>query len=166
MKITTQNFPKFMLVTPEFPSRGSSPVSPRIKTNSAIMQRLDFEHWAALSAQLIVCPLIMVMTDVNIDASLCELFVSASCHCAVQTVSSLQGGRVQFKSTCPVEVSHLDHLVLTVKNVPDTIQFYTSVLGMEVVTFKVSQRHFCFLRISYLFFSFPPITLVLTEPHR
>ncbi|KAK0154553.1 Glyoxalase domain-containing protein 5 [Merluccius polli] len=39
-------------------------------------------------------------------------------------------------STCPVEVSHLDHLVLTVKSVPDTINFYSSVLGMKVITFK------------------------------
>ncbi|KAG8004373.1 Glyoxalase domain-containing protein 5 [Nibea albiflora] len=46
-------------------------------------------------------------------------------------------GLVKYKSTCPVEVSHLDHLVLTVKSVPDTVSFYTSVLGMEVITFKV-----------------------------
>uniref|UniRef100_A0A3B5PP63 Glyoxalase domain-containing protein 5 n=1 Tax=Xiphophorus maculatus TaxID=8083 RepID=A0A3B5PP63_XIPMA len=47
---------------------------------------------------------------------------------------------VRFKATCPVEVSHLDHLVLTVKSVPDTINFYTSVLGMEVVTFKGNRK--------------------------
>lgn len=71
---------------------------------------------------------------------------------AIQRVSNQQVGRVQFKSSCPVEVSHLDHLVLTVKNVPDTIKFYTSVLGMEVVTFKVCQWHLCFLRASVLIF--------------
>ncbi|XP_008418296.1 glyoxalase domain-containing protein 5 [Poecilia reticulata] len=47
---------------------------------------------------------------------------------------------VRSKATCPVEVSHLDHLVLTVKSVPDTINFYTSVLGMEVVTFKGNRK--------------------------
>uniref|UniRef100_A0A3P8TLX4 Glyoxalase domain-containing protein 5 n=1 Tax=Amphiprion percula TaxID=161767 RepID=A0A3P8TLX4_AMPPE len=45
-----------------------------------------------------------------------------------------------FKTTCPVEVSHLDHLVLTVKSVPDTINFYSSVLGMEVITFKGNRK--------------------------
>ncbi|XP_075888968.1 glyoxalase domain-containing protein 5 [Nelusetta ayraudi] len=58
----------------------------------------------------------------------------------VQRVSNQQVGHVQFKSSCPVEVSHLDHLVLTVKSVPDTIKFYTSVLGMEVVTFKGDRK--------------------------
>lgn len=57
-----------------------------------------------------------------------------------QRVSSQQVGHVKFKSSCPVEVSHLDHLVLTVKNVPDTIKFYTWVLGMEVVTFKGGRK--------------------------
>ncbi|XP_017279609.1 glyoxalase domain-containing protein 5 [Kryptolebias marmoratus] len=47
---------------------------------------------------------------------------------------------VRFKAACPVEVSHLDHLVLTVKSVPDTVNFYTSVLGMEVVTFKGNRK--------------------------
>lgn len=44
------------------------------------------------------------------------------------------------KGSCPVQVSHLDHLVLTVKSVPDTIQFYSSVLGMEVITFKGNRK--------------------------
>ncbi|XP_077388245.1 glyoxalase domain-containing protein 5 isoform X2 [Festucalex cinctus] len=37
-------------------------------------------------------------------------------------------------------MSHLDHLVLTVKSVPETIKFYTSVLGMELVTFKGDRK--------------------------
>ncbi|XP_039975886.1 glyoxalase domain-containing protein 5 isoform X2 [Xiphias gladius] len=49
-------------------------------------------------------------------------------------------GVVKFKRTCPVEVSHLDHLVLTVKSVPDTVTFYTSVLGMELITFKGNRK--------------------------
>lgn len=87
------------------------------------------------------------------------MYLSIPYYCAVQIqspVSSQQVGHVKFKSSCPVEVSHLDHLVLTVKNVPDTINFYTSVLGMEVVTFKVCQRLFFFFafRAHQLFFPF------------
>ncbi|XP_022607430.1 glyoxalase domain-containing protein 5 [Seriola dumerili] len=55
-------------------------------------------------------------------------------------VSIQTRGDVRFKRSCPVEVSHLDHLVITVKSVPDTINFYTSVLGMEVVTFKGNRK--------------------------
>lgn len=44
------------------------------------------------------------------------------------------------KGSCPIEVSHLDHLVLTVKSVPHTIQFYSSVLGMDVITFKGNRK--------------------------
>ncbi|XP_076018814.1 glyoxalase domain-containing protein 5 [Genypterus blacodes] len=44
------------------------------------------------------------------------------------------------KGTCPVQVSHLDHLVLTVRSVPNTINFYSSVLGMEVITFKGNRK--------------------------
>ncbi|XP_005719806.1 glyoxalase domain-containing protein 5 [Pundamilia nyererei] len=53
-------------------------------------------------------------------------------------------GTVKYKRSCPVEVSHLDHLVLTVKSVPDTISFYSSVLGMEVVTFKGNRKALSF----------------------
>lgn len=66
--------------------------------------------------------------------------LSSSCSRVFQTVSNHQVAHVKFKSSCPVEVSHLDHLVLTVKNVADTIRFYTSVLGMEVVTFKGDRK--------------------------
>ncbi|XP_077465519.1 glyoxalase domain-containing protein 5-like [Stigmatopora argus] len=47
---------------------------------------------------------------------------------------------VKRKKTCPIKVSHLDHLVLTVKSVADTINFYSSTLGMEVVTFKGNRK--------------------------
>ncbi|XP_029297146.1 glyoxalase domain-containing protein 5 [Cottoperca gobio] len=51
---------------------------------------------------------------------------------------------VRFIRSCPVEVSCLDHLVLTVKSVPDTINFYTSVLGMKVITFKGNRKALSF----------------------
>ncbi|XP_047440927.1 glyoxalase domain-containing protein 5 [Mugil cephalus] len=62
----------------------------------------------------------------------------------LQNVSVKTLGVVRFKRTCPIEVSHLDHLVLTVKSVPDTVNFYTSVLGMEVVTFKGNRKALSF----------------------
>lgn len=34
-----------------------------------------------------------------------------------------------------MKITHLDHLVLTVKNVDDTIEFYQSVLGMQKESF-------------------------------
>ncbi|XP_009271726.1 PREDICTED: glyoxalase domain-containing protein 5 [Aptenodytes forsteri] len=36
----------------------------------------------------------------------------------------------------PCFIQWLDHLVLTVKSIEDTVAFYSKVLGMEVVTFK------------------------------
>nr|XP_013804557.1 PREDICTED: glyoxalase domain-containing protein 5 isoform X2 [Apteryx mantelli mantelli] len=38
----------------------------------------------------------------------------------------------------PCFIQRLDHLVLTVKSIEDTVTFYSKVLGMEVVTFKVT----------------------------
>ncbi|KFP27519.1 Glyoxalase domain-containing protein 5, partial [Colius striatus] len=37
-------------------------------------------------------------------------------------------------------IQHLDHLVLTVKSIEDTVAFYSKVLGMEVVTFKGNRK--------------------------
>ena len=36
-----------------------------------------------------------------------------------------------------MSIHRLDHLVLTVKDLNKTVKFYTSVMGMEEVTFKV-----------------------------
>ncbi|XP_063046361.1 glyoxalase domain-containing protein 5 [Engraulis encrasicolus] len=47
---------------------------------------------------------------------------------------------VCFKSSCPIKISHLDHLVLTVGSIPRTTEFYSSVLGMDVVTFKGNRK--------------------------
>ncbi|XP_003970494.3 glyoxalase domain-containing protein 5 [Takifugu rubripes] len=49
-------------------------------------------------------------------------------------------GGFRLKTTSPVEVSHLDHLVLTVQSVPDTVNFYTTTLGMQVITFKGNRK--------------------------
>ncbi|NXY19968.1 GLOD5 protein, partial [Atrichornis clamosus] len=40
----------------------------------------------------------------------------------------------------PCFIQQLDHLVLTVKSIEDTVAFYSKVLGMEVVTFKGSRK--------------------------
>lgn len=38
-----------------------------------------------------------------------------------------------------MQISHLDHLVLTVRSLEDTCQFYEQVLGMQVVSFGVGR---------------------------
>ena len=43
-----------------------------------------------------------------------------------------------------MKVDHLDHLVLTVKSIPATCEFYTRVLGMEVVTFEGDRKALAF----------------------
>ncbi|KFV99323.1 Glyoxalase domain-containing protein 5, partial [Eurypyga helias] len=43
-------------------------------------------------------------------------------------------------SPLPCFIQHLDHLVLTVKSIEDTVGFYSKVLGMEVVTFKGNRK--------------------------
>ncbi|XP_010139927.1 PREDICTED: glyoxalase domain-containing protein 5 [Buceros rhinoceros silvestris] len=37
-------------------------------------------------------------------------------------------------------IQRLDHLVLTVKSIEDTVAFYSKALGMEVVTFKGNRK--------------------------
>ncbi|XP_005311042.2 glyoxalase domain-containing protein 5 isoform X2 [Chrysemys picta bellii] len=43
----------------------------------------------------------------------------------------------------PCLIRRLDHLVLTVKSIEDTVGFYSKVLGMEVVTFKSEDFRNC-----------------------
>ncbi|NWI53265.1 GLOD5 protein, partial [Calyptomena viridis] len=40
----------------------------------------------------------------------------------------------------PCFIQSLDHLVLTVRSIEDTVAFYSKVLGMEVVTFKGNRK--------------------------
>ncbi|KAM6300198.1 glyoxalase domain-containing protein 5 [Aegotheles albertisi] len=51
---------------------------------------------------------------------------------------------MSWKEACmnppPCFIHHLDHLVLTVKSIEDTVAFYSKVLGMEVVTFKGNRK--------------------------
>ncbi|XP_018425640.1 PREDICTED: glyoxalase domain-containing protein 5 [Nanorana parkeri] len=51
---------------------------------------------------------------------------------------------VRFSSQAPFCIKHLDHLVLTVKSIEKTANFYTRVLGMEVVTFKGDRKALSF----------------------
>jgi len=39
-----------------------------------------------------------------------------------------------------MKIARLDHLVLTVKNIPETCDFYARVLGMEVITFREGRK--------------------------
>lgn len=43
-----------------------------------------------------------------------------------------------------MEIEKLDHLVLTVKDIPTTCQFYSEVLGMKIVTFDDSRKALLF----------------------
>ncbi len=43
-----------------------------------------------------------------------------------------------------MKIDHLDHLVLTVKSIAATCEFYARVLGMEVVTFGDDRRALAF----------------------
>jgi extradiol dioxygenase family protein len=39
-----------------------------------------------------------------------------------------------------MQISHIDHLVLTVQDIAKTCEFYTQVLGMEEVTFGAGRK--------------------------
>ncbi|HEX5337024.1 MAG TPA: VOC family protein [Gallionella sp.] len=43
-----------------------------------------------------------------------------------------------------MKIDHLDHLVLTVKNIEITTAFYSQVLGMEVITFGGARKALSF----------------------
>jgi catechol 2,3-dioxygenase-like lactoylglutathione lyase family enzyme len=43
-----------------------------------------------------------------------------------------------------MKIDHLDHLVLTVKSIPATCEFYARVLGMEVATFGGNRQALAF----------------------
>ena len=48
------------------------------------------------------------------------------------------------KVSTAMKIDHLDHLVLTVKNIAKTCEFYVAVLGMEVVTFGDNRKALLF----------------------
>lgn len=41
-------------------------------------------------------------------------------------------------------IDHIDHIVLTVKNIEETIKFYTEILGMKAVTFGTDRKALTF----------------------
>lgn len=43
-----------------------------------------------------------------------------------------------------MQIDHLDHLVLTVRHMQATIDFYTRVLGMQLVTFGQGRQALAF----------------------
>uniref|UniRef100_A0A8C5P8J2 Glyoxalase domain-containing protein 5 n=1 Tax=Leptobrachium leishanense TaxID=445787 RepID=A0A8C5P8J2_9ANUR len=52
--------------------------------------------------------------------------------------------RYASKTRAPFQIKHLDHLVLTVRSLEKTINFYSEVLGMEVTTFKGNRKALSF----------------------
>ncbi|EAW50753.1 hCG19844, isoform CRA_b [Homo sapiens] len=49
-----------------------------------------------------------------------------------------QSWRDSSQTPPPCLIRRLDHIVMTVKSIKDTTMFYSKILGMEVMTFKVS----------------------------
>lgn len=49
-----------------------------------------------------------------------------------------------FRTNQLMKIDHLDHLVLTVKNIAATCKFYSNVLGMQVETFGADRTALCF----------------------
>ena len=49
-----------------------------------------------------------------------------------------------------LKIKRFDHLVLTVKNIPKTIDFYSKVLGMEEVSFKVQISSYIALEVAVI----------------
>ena len=45
-----------------------------------------------------------------------------------------------------MQISHLDHFVLTVASIEQSCEFYQCVLGFEVVTFRGDRKALCFGR--------------------
>ncbi|GCE15535.1 ring-cleaving dioxygenase [Tengunoibacter tsumagoiensis] len=43
-----------------------------------------------------------------------------------------------------MQIDHLDHLVLTVQDIHVTCEFYSRILGMQVVTFAEGRKALCF----------------------
>ena len=41
-------------------------------------------------------------------------------------------------------ISHIDHIVLTVNNIENTIEFYTTILKMDVISFGNNRRALAF----------------------
>ncbi|XP_066571434.1 glyoxalase domain-containing protein 5 isoform X2 [Amia ocellicauda] len=58
--------------------------------------------------------------------------------------SGLPAVRFCSSSPKPVRICSLDHLVLTVRSVPESLAFYSSVLGMEVITFQGDRKALLF----------------------
>ncbi|XP_031564471.1 glyoxalase domain-containing protein 5-like [Actinia tenebrosa] len=48
------------------------------------------------------------------------------------------------ETSCPFKISHMDHLVLTVQSIPETVQFYSKLLGMEEISFGLGRSALAF----------------------
>uniref|UniRef100_A0A8C8RI45 Glyoxalase domain-containing protein 5 n=1 Tax=Pelusios castaneus TaxID=367368 RepID=A0A8C8RI45_9SAUR len=64
-------------------------------------------------------------------------FLSKFHSCSFPEMMSRQG---KCEGPPPCLIQRLDHLVLTVKSIEDTVSFYSRVLGMEAVTFKGNRK--------------------------
>ena len=69
-----------------------------------------------------------------------------------------------------MKISNLDHLVLTVKDIDKTVAFYTSVLGMDSISFGQGRRALVFgqqkINLHQWGFNCSPRTLSSFSNHR
>jgi catechol 2,3-dioxygenase-like lactoylglutathione lyase family enzyme len=57
----------------------------------------------------------------------------------MRTLADQKRGTMKRKQEVAMQIDQLDHLVLTVQNIQTTCEFYSRVLGMQVVTFAEGQ---------------------------
>ncbi|XP_072914379.1 glyoxalase domain-containing protein 5 [Hemitrygon akajei] len=70
------------------------------------------------------------------------LLPTALRYCGVYPQMLIQLSRRNI--TSPVQIKGMDHLVLTVKSIENTVTFYSQTLGMQVVTFKGNRKALSF----------------------
>ncbi|XP_006922814.1 LOW QUALITY PROTEIN: glyoxalase domain-containing protein 5 [Pteropus alecto] len=58
--------------------------------------------------------------------------------------SEKQSWRDSSQTSSSCLIYRLDHIVMTVKSIKDTIMFYSKILEMEVITFKGDRKALCF----------------------
>ncbi|XP_066106599.1 glyoxalase domain-containing protein 5 [Saccopteryx bilineata] len=58
--------------------------------------------------------------------------------------SEKQSWRHSSQTAFPCLIHRLDHIVMTVKSIKDTIMFYSKILGTEIIAFKGDKKAFCF----------------------
>ncbi|CAL1546489.1 unnamed protein product [Lymnaea stagnalis] len=67
-------------------------------------------------------------------------FLQIQCKATCTSPATFNVQPACFASGRPFQISRLDHLVLTVRDLDKTVDFYTRVLGMEATTFRGGRK--------------------------